>query len=52
MTEFRLYPPSSDIGKNGLSYHDTVPQAIYCRFGKKKKTSRFQNVFFGYQRKV
>ena len=42
MTEFRLYPPSSDIGKNGLSYHDTVPQAIYCRFGKKKKTtSRF-----------
>ena len=45
MTEFRLYPPSSDIGKNGLSYHDTVPQAIYCRFGKKKKLVGFRMYF-------
>ena len=40
MTEFRLYPPSSDIGKYGLSYHATVPQAIQCRFGKEKKKKK------------
>ena len=37
MTEFRLYPPSSAIAKNALSYHATVPQAIQCGFGKKQK---------------
>lgn len=40
MTEFRLYPPSSDIAKNALSYHATVPQAIQCRFGKKEKKKK------------
>lgn len=42
MTEFRLHPPSSDIGKYGLSYHATVPQAIQCRFGKEKKKKKNQ----------
>lgn len=40
MTEFRLYPPSSAIAKNALSYHATVPQAIQCRFGKKEKKNQ------------
>ena len=53
MTEFRLYPPSSDIAKNALSYHATVPQTIQCRFGKKEKKKKTSRMYvFGYQRKV